>query len=663
MLLKEITLVDFRQFKGCQTISFAADSQKNVTVIIGENGSGKTTFAQAFTWCLYGHTDFTDKYVLCKSTLQDMKPNDTKTVKVEIKLVHKNIEYSIIREQNYIIDGNGRLREPNTSRLTIAYKGKDGQQEFVAENQKDFRIKEILPEELSRYFFFNGERIDNMSKEIQSGKSAEFAEAVKRLLGLDSYVAALAHIKGARAARNTVIGSYNEQYDANSDSRISSKIADMERCDKQIEEKSERRVELEGRINTIEEECTELNVLIERNKDSEKLAKQKNELENKRERDEKLIANSTGDVLNAFHKCYHTYFAQKLIAEAIEVLSSADKLDKGIPNIHKRTIEYLINQKRCICGAPIELDNEAYRQLIDLLKYIPPKSLGTLINSFVEECRLKANNVVDLFQDITQRLSMVREKEDELDEINTDISAIEEKLKAMQSVGHLQSKLMTYRGEANKAKSEISSIDMTIGGLKKERDRAETELRELSLQSGHNKKIEIYKTYAEYIYDVLKNDYDKQEAEVRSQLEKCINEIFQNIYAGGMSLSIDEKYNIQTIVNDFNDYNIGVETSTAQSISIIFAFIAGVIKMARQNENNEMLSTEAYPLVMDAPLSAFDKTRIQTVCDTLPKIAEQVIIFIKDTDGEIAEQYLSDRIGENYQFDKKNSFETYLIER
>ena len=118
-----------------------------------------------------------------------------------------------------------------------------------------------------------------------------------------------------------------------------------------------------------------------------------------------------------------------------------------------------------------------------------------------------------------------------------------------------------------------------------------------------------------------------------------------------------------TIATGYSDFNENVETSTAQSISIIFAFIAGVIKMARSNKDNDMLSTEAYPLVMDAPLSAFDKTRIQTVCDTLPNIAEQVIIFIKDTDGEIAEKYLSEKIGKSYLFDKKNEFETYHSER
>lgn len=54
---------------------------------------------------------------------------------------------------------------------------------------------------------------------------------------------------------------------------------------------------------------------------------------------------------------------------------------------------------------------------------------------------------------------------------------------------------------------------------------------------------------------------------------------------------------------------------------------------------------------------AFDKTRIKTVCDALPKVAEQVIIFIKDTDGEIAENNMGSRVGQRYLFDKKNEFE------
>lgn len=87
--------------------------------------------------------------------------------------------------------------------------------------------------------------------------------------------------------------------------------------------------------------------------------------------------------------------------------------------------------------------------------------------------------------------------------------------------------------------------------------------------------------------------------------------------------------------------------------------------MARESRNpeNEMLVSEPYPLVMDAPLSAFDKTRIKTVCDVLPEVAEQVIIFIKDTDGEIAEENMGNKVDKRYSFDKKNEFETYVIPR
>ena len=185
------------------------------------------------------------------------------------------------------------------------------------------------------------------------------------------------------------------------------------------------------------------------------------------------------------------------------------------------------------------------------------------------------------------------------------------------------------------------------------------------LQDKSNRKIARLRAYALYMYNYLSEIYQIKETETREKLEKTVNEIFKEIYNGGFSLKIDEKYNVQIIVDDYAGIIDDIEASTAQSISVIFAFIAGVIKLARENEDteNEMLTTEAYPLVMDAPLSAFDKTRIKTVCEALPKVAEQVIIFIKDTDGEIAEENMGEKVGKRYSFIKKNEFETELTGR
>ena len=58
MLIKSITLHNFRQFKGKQKLEFSSDSDKNVTVLLGDNTFGKTTILQSFNWCLYGVADF-----------------------------------------------------------------------------------------------------------------------------------------------------------------------------------------------------------------------------------------------------------------------------------------------------------------------------------------------------------------------------------------------------------------------------------------------------------------------------------------------------------------------------------------------------------------------------------------------------------------------------
>ena len=57
MIIKKMKLQNFRQYIDDE-IKFAVDGDKNVTVIMGDNGTGKTTLAQAFQWALYGKTNF-----------------------------------------------------------------------------------------------------------------------------------------------------------------------------------------------------------------------------------------------------------------------------------------------------------------------------------------------------------------------------------------------------------------------------------------------------------------------------------------------------------------------------------------------------------------------------------------------------------------------------
>ena len=64
MIINRLEMYNFRQYIGHQSVDFSTDPDKNVTVLIGINTSGKTTIVRAFEWCLYGKNGFEDPVLL-----------------------------------------------------------------------------------------------------------------------------------------------------------------------------------------------------------------------------------------------------------------------------------------------------------------------------------------------------------------------------------------------------------------------------------------------------------------------------------------------------------------------------------------------------------------------------------------------------------------------
>lgn len=664
MLLQSIKLVNFRQFRN-ESIDFARGADgKNVTIIIGENGTGKTTFAQAFFWCLYGETEFSDKSMLNKMVATEMRPGQDVKVQVELKLHHGEVDYTLIREQTYRKDNANRIKADNTV-FDIATKDASGNTSYVKKSMCESEVKSILPKELSRYFFFDGERIEKMSKDISTGKKAtDFAEAVKGLLGLNAMYSAIQHFNPR--VKSSVISSYEASYNSQSNAKIKEYTDTIERCKTDIVAIEARIEELDVEIESAQTRKTEKSAEIKQYAEGEELQEKKEKLIRKIAAAEKSKSNVYKAISKDFNGNLSSFFSISLVERALQFLSEKDFAGKDIPYMHAKTIEYLLKQKVCICGTHLDEGTIPYSKVKELIDYLPPQSISTTISDFKKESCRRVNDRKDVYGQIRDNLAVISQQDDDLTDLRDELAEIEGKL----SGGDVRAKVRAIN-------REIQLCDQTIRKDNDERDRkiaekarkesemerSDTERRNLTLLDDNNKKIEIYKAYAERIYKELQNIYATSEAEIRDRLQTTINDIFKQIYEGGLYLTIDEKYHISVYATD---YDGDVETSTAQSISVIFAFITGIIKMARDNRNAttedaQMLSSEPYPLVMDAPLSAFDKRRIKTVCEALPETAEQVIIFIKDTDGELAEDYMGNRIGSRHHFDKKNEFETVLV--
>ena len=664
MLLQSIKLENFRQFRN-ESIDFADGSNgKNVTIIIGENGTGKTTFAQAFFWCLYGETEFSDKNMLNKVVASELRPGQEAKVQVVLKLKHGDVDYTLIREQIYRKDNSNRIKPDNTV-FDIAKKDASGNTSYIKKTACESEVKGILPKELSRYFFFDGERIEKMSKDISNGKkAADFADAVKGLLGLNGMYSAIQHFNPR--VRTSVISSYESSYNSQSNAKIKEYTDIINRCNAEIEQIDARIEELDSEIETATARKTDKVKELKQYEEGEKLQEEKEKLQRKIAAAEKSKANVYKLMSKDFNGNLSSFFSISLIQRALELLSEKDFAGKDIPYMHAKTIEYLLKQKVCLCGTHLDEGTIPYSKVKELIDFLPPQSISTTIGDFKKESKRRAVDKKDLYGQLSDHMAVISQQDDDLIELRDDLAIVEGKL----SGGDVRDKVRAINHEIQLCDQTIAKDraerDRKIAERARketERDRADTERRNLTLLDETNKKIEIYKTYAERIYKELLVEYSTSEEKIRTRLQTTINDIFKQIYKGGLYLEIDDKYHISVYVTD---YEGDVETSTAQSISVIFAFITGIIKMARDNRNStdedtKLLSSEPYPLVMDAPLSAFDKRRIKTVCEALPETAEQVIIFIKDTDGELAEDYMGDKIGSRHHFDKKNEFETVLV--
>ena len=667
MLLQSIKLTNFRQFRDEEIVFASGENGKNVTIILGENGTGKTTFAQAFFWCLYGETEFSDKIILNRLTANELLSGQSAKVTVKLQLQHGENFYTLTREQKYLKDASGKIKGENTVFDIMRRDKKTGNTLPVKATLRDVEVNGILPKELSKYFFFDGERIERMSKDISTHKKAtDFADAVRSLLGLKGMESAIQHLNPR--SKSSVIGSYESIYDSSSNTKIADLTKTIEECKVKIEDLNKRIEELDEEIDLARERKDRKTKELKQYEDGEELQSRKEKLEKDIDAAKRTRSNMVKTICSDFSVNISSFSSLWMIQKAVQTLQNRDFTGKDIPHMHGDTIEYLLKRKMCICGTHLTEGSIPYEQVKSLIDFLPPKSLSSNISDFKKAAVRRLNGVrqTNLLEQVAEHLAIIGQQEDDIENYNEELRAVEEKLSGDDvhaKVRAINAEIQRCNETIRKSKTERDKCISDRGDAQGRMERSDTKRSELALLDKNNKKIEIYKVYAERVYQELSVFYKESESKVRKTLQDTINEIFKQIYEGGLSLTIDEKYHISVYDDEYQD---DVETSTAQSISVIFAFITGIIKMARDNRNatnedEKLLSSEPYPLVMDAPLSAFDKRRIKTVCTALPEIAEQVVIFIKDTDGDLAEEHMGQRIGSRHRFEKLNEFETKLI--
>lgn len=662
MRLQSIELTNFRQFKD-EKIQFAIDKNQNVTLIMGDNGSGKISLAQAFFWCFYGTNSFQDKILLNRLVANNMIPNQKEMVCVRVYLEHKQEEYCIVRQQEYTKQYNDSLK-PQNSILAISKKDKNGNRMWLGtgktESLKNIEltntINDIMPQDLSKYFFFDGEKIETLSKEISSGrKSNNFVEAVNSLTGLKATRNALNHLNPK--LKGSVIGKLEDEYIGGSDRKIAELTEEIKRLKSEWQSADDDINSADESIKSNDLYIEELENKIKTYAEAENLQRTKtirqNELKEHKWRKYQLLSRIY-DNLNR-DNLFDRFICEWPVKEALVILSNSDVSGKDIPKLHGDTIKYLLKQKQCICGTILEENSKEWKVLENLINYLPPESISTSIGNFIKRMKDKYQEKVYLLNDARSDFSSILTLDEQISQCLEEIDEIDKKLNGKdvsREVNRLNKLISTTKINTVQLRNNKSALEKRIGGFSVSIQSKETERDTLAKKSSQNASIALAKKYAEALYDKFNVEYTAKEIKTKANLQAYINENFKKFFNGSITLQIDDNYAVKVSVNDkFNS----LETSTAQGIAVIFAFLAAIIRIAKENSANE-----TYPVVMDAPLSTLDNQRIKIVCDTLPQIADQVIIFIKDTDGKVAEQYFGNAIGRRLTFDKISDYLTEI---
>lgn len=656
MLIKTLKMENFRQFRGKTKVDFSLDPDKNVTIILGDNTFGKTTLLQAFNWCFYGKVNFDQRpdFLLNYEVSEDMRNGDQQKVEVEITVLHDGIEYIITRSQRYNCNG-GNVRGEAVPTIKVSYKQPDGQTESVKAAQIENVINNILPEDLSTYFFFDTERVSSISTR------KDVADAVKGLLGLSIMDGAIKHL-GDRAKKTTVIGKLYGSMDLDGDAKAQEALNRIQTAEAKRTAIAEQIEDCTSQINQYDNRKEQLDAILRDNQTTTTLQKKKEDLERRIATERKALADSTNAYFREFGASSLSFFAQPLLATASAFLKEVKVDDKGIRDLTKPTIMELIKRGRCICGQEIREGNDAYQHLMAELSFVPPESIGNTVRHYREKLNSFSRPAERIYESLDQRYKEILRSKNRIQEWEDELSGISDQIKGKENMRQYESELTDIRGRLRDLHAKKDRLNRDDGVQKGDIERYKKIYDSLTAVSGKNREAMELIDYAEGIRDWLSTTYKERELTIREDLEQKVNEIFEQMYHGHRRVSIDAKYHVE-LLTTIADKEIAAGESEGSNRVKNFAFIAGLVALAKgkivtdSSENGINLSSEPYPLVMDAPFSNADETHTANISKVLPQIAEQVIMFVMQKDWNYAEPVMSDRVGQRYHLNKIS--ETY----
>lgn len=297
MKFESVEIENWGPFVGSRKINLSSSNSSPIVLIYGENGKGKTSFAKAIEWCLYG--DLVDgpeggfnpaNYANWTAT-RDAKPFRVSvklsfTVMDQVENENRAEEAPISRVRHFELFRSFEAHPTNPEKLKISVGDKKVQLRIDGDNpERESLIQPLinvyLPFPMAKFFLFDGEQFGRLKDELEQGTYGQVKKNIQEVMGLP----ALDFLQGIMEAK------FKEQEKKAKQQKKNSEVAGQ----LDVVEEKIKRLKLE-KVSALDEQVlvrareAEAFKELEKEKGKEQLAADIRRLETERLRDSDLIA-------------------------------------------------------------------------------------------------------------------------------------------------------------------------------------------------------------------------------------------------------------------------------------------------------------------------------------------------------------------------------------
>ena len=642
MKFNKVTLTNFRQYIGQNSIEFCS-GDKNVTLIFGENGYGKTGIFRAIMFALYGlrylkqdnltKEEQREGLILVNEKLLEDNPGTDIEARVLLDFENNGKRYELTRVISARKSGDRIFQEPKGVSLVITenYNTLPPINDITEINNI---ISTIINEKIKDFFLFDGEQIEELTKYSKESKE-EIRSGIRTLLNLDAIeIVKEAFRKKLRALYNEIEMNSSGELEVVTE-KLNQKNVDLINLENDITALKNDIENAQKRENEIEKQINENKNIIEKQKDrnvlKEKIKEAQNNIEELKTKIKEALSVSGA------------YVGASEISELYMDLNQ--KLEKGeLPNsIRKEFIDKLLKQCRCICGNNLNEHPEAREILLEYQKNSVDENSEVAIKIHGTLAELKGKVAV-VSADIDRILMGYNKYQEDIASYEKKLEAYDEELKT--DIPDLGDALQKIKNDVTRMNKELGQNEAKLTNLNADIKKLSDEQEKLSENDAKSRKIIEQKKLLDKANEEMINISSEYADELRHKLSECATEIFKNIAS---KTTLDSLSKI-VILDDFqlevlskNGTKMLQEISAGQKVVVSLSYIGALLQVG---SNLEM------PLLMDTPFGRLSSSPRSECIRILPNLLNQWILLATDTELQQEEASMlrkTDKWGKVYE--------------